>query len=340
MSESIGENPLEKQRVLITGASGFLGMYAVDEFLDHGYDVIATGRDRQRLEERAAPGVQLVQASLEELANMTLPVDAVVHAAALSSLWGKWGDFYEANVVGTQHVIDFVEKNHVPRLVYVSSPSIYSESRHRLNISEEDYDPNNTLNHYIRSKILAERTLQDAYKQGRLQELVIIRPRGLIGIGDPSMIPRLTRANERTGIPLFNGGNNMVDLTCVENVALSLRLAVELSDASGQAYNITNGEPRAFKAILDEFFDAIQETPRYRQMNFKLAYGISSILEKLYALHPKYTEPPLTRYTVNTLAYSQTLDISKAQQELGYRPTVSLSQGIAQYATYYRGHHE
>ena len=341
MSEFTAEHRSSKERsVLVTGASGFLGKYVVEEFARHGYEVTATGRNQQALEEITTPNVNIMAASLEELASMKLPVDIVVHAAALSSPWGKWNDFYESNVAGTQHMVDFSEKNEVRRLVYVSSPSIYSGSQDRFNIVESDYDPANKLNHYIQSKILAEQLLQEAHQEGHLEELIIIRPRGLLGVGDPSMIPRLLEANEKIGIPLFNGGENVVDLTCVENVALALRLAAESPNAHGDVYNITNGEPRAFKTVLNDFFAAIQETPRYRQTNIKVAYGLAAVLEKLYALSPSDAEPPLTRYTVNTLGHSQTLDISKARQELGYEPVASLDEGIAKYAEHYRSQHE
>lgn len=338
MSELIKETPTpEKSRVLITGASGFLGKYAVEEFSRHGYGVIATGRNQTALAAIESSNVTTIPASLAELSSMELPVETVIHSAALSSPWGTWREFHESNVAGTQHIVDFSEKNNIRRLVYVSSPSIYSGTQDRFNIPENDYDPNNRLNHYIRSKIMAEQLLQEALQHGRLQELTIIRPRGLMGVGDPSMIPRLITANEKIGIPLFNDGNNIVDITCVENVSYSLRLAAEAAHADGKVYNITNGEPRSFKSILDEFFGAIGETPHYRHMNLKIAYGIASALEKIYSLGS--SEPPLTRYTVSTLGHSQTLDISRAKQELGYTPTMTLSEGIAKYAAHYRGDH-
>ncbi|MFZ1301192.1 MAG: NAD(P)-dependent oxidoreductase [Candidatus Microsaccharimonas sp.] len=338
MSESITPE-LPSKRVLITGATGFLGKYTVDEFRDNGYQVIATGRNKANLDPLQHPNVTTAQLSLEELATSDIQADTVVHAAALSSAWGKWSDFYNDNVVGTEQVIRYAQRNNVDRLVYVSSPSIYTGQSDRLNIREDDFDANNTLNHYIRSKIMAETALLRALNEQIINELVIIRPRGLIGVGDPSMIPRLLKANQKIGIPLFNNGDNLVDVTCVENVAYSLRLAAEAKVENGSIYNITNGEPRTFKSILDTFFEEIGETPSYRNMNFKTIYTLASALEKLYTFSPTHAEPPLTRYTVSTLAFSQTLDISKAKQELGYEPQISIDEGIKAYAADYKEHH-
>ena len=329
----------KEQSVLITGATGFLGKYAVDEFVQNGYEVIATGRNMAALSQLERTGATTIPASLVDLREVEVSADTIVHSAALSSPWGKWSEFYDSNVAGTRHMIDFAARNQIKRFVYVSSPSIYSGREDRFNIGEDDFDPDNNLNHYIRSKIMAEHMLELALQRGDIPELAIIRPRGLIGVGDPSLIPRLIAASRKTGIPLFNDGENQVDLTCVENVALALRLAAEAPLDKYHTFNITNGEPAAFKDLVDSFFAAIGEVPRYKKLNYTAIYGLAAILEKAFMVLPHSPEPPVTRYTVSTLAHSQTLDISRARQILGYTPTVSIQEGIAVYAENHRIQH-
>lgn len=298
------------KKVLVTGATGFLGKYLIEELLNNDYEVVAQGRKENVLSNiKEKYNAQILKCSLDEIKNVELKVDYVIHAAALSTVWGKWEDFYNSNVVGTENVIDFCKKNNVKRLVYVSSPSIYSAKCDRLNIKEEDFDKNNQLNFYIKSKILAE-NLINSIEDDKLEK-VIIRPRGLFGIGDTSIIPRLINANRKIGIPLFNDGKNIVDITCVENVALALRLAIESKNAVGNTYNITNGEPREFKNILEELFEQINEPPKYLKINLKLMYGVSSIIEFIYKLFHIYKEPMITKYNICTLGYSQTLNIEK-----------------------------
>ena len=254
------------KNVLVTGATGFLGKYLIEELLNNDYEVVAQGRKENVLSDiKEKYNVKILKCSLDEIKNVELKVDYVIHAAALSTVWGKWEDFYNSNVIGTENVIDFCKKNNVKRLVYVSSPSIYSAKYDRLNIKEDDFDKNNQLNFYIKSKILAE-NLINSIEDDKLEK-VIIRPRGLFGIGDTSIIPRLINANRKIGIPLFNDGKNIVDITCVENVALALRLAIESENAVGRTYNITNGEPREFKNILEELFEQINEPPKYLKIN-------------------------------------------------------------------------
>lgn len=323
------------KRVLVTGATGFLGKYLVEELINNGYEVVAQGRKENILNNlKEQYKVNILKCSLNEIKNIDMNIDCVIHAAALSTVWGKWQDFYDSNVLGTENVIKFCLKNNVRRLIYVSSPSIYSAKFDRFNIKEEDFDKNNKLNFYIKSKILAEDLINKIDNQKL--ETVIIRPRGLFGIGDTSIVPRLINANSKIGIPLFNDGKNVVDITCVENVAYSLRLAMEKEEANGNIYNITNGDPTEFKNILDKLFTELEERANYRKMNINLMYFVASVIELFYKLFRIYKEPMITKYTIATLGYSQSLNIEKAKKDLDYNPKITLEEGIKKYAEHER----
>lgn len=322
-------------RVLVTGASGFLGGHLVRDLQAHGYEVFANGRNAAALE-RVVDAAHTVVGDLASLCGTALAVDAVIHCAALSTPWGPWRAFDEANVQGTAHVVEFMRRNGVPRLVHVSSPSVYAAARDRLDIRESEVDDTNRLNGYIRSKIAAERLLQRARRDGVMPELVIIRPRGLIGIGDPSLVPRLLEVHDRIGVPLFDGGANLIDVTAVENVASALRLALTRGDADGGVYNVSNGDPRRFRELLVQLLELTGRTPRLRPISRRAAWGAASALEAVCSAIPGRPEPPLTRYTLSTIAYSQTLDISRARAELGYEPAVALDDALERVGAHLR----
>jgi nucleoside-diphosphate-sugar epimerase len=325
------------KKVLITGATGFLGGYVVEEFRKHGYHVVAVGRNEDKLQKLKQANTTVWRGDLSSLSELKETVDVVIHVAARSTVWGKWQDFYADNVLGTEQVINFCLGNNVKKLIFISSPSIYSRRGDKINIQEDDFDQNNRLNNYIRSKIMAEKLVSQA--QSKNLNTVIIRPRGIIGVGDTSIVPRILKTNKRFGVPLFQEGKNKVDLTCVENVAVAIRLAAESSKANGNIYNITNGEPMALKQVLNALFAGINVTPKYRYCNVTVFYGLASIIETIYNLLRIDQEPPLTRYTICTFAYSQTLDISKAKRDLGYEPILSIREGIERYAKTYNATH-
>lgn len=322
-------------RVLVTGASGFLGGHVVPDLRRHGFEVFAAGRDLSALE-RIADDAHRVHGDLESLRHLDLAVDAVIHCAALSTPWGPWRDFRSTNIEGTGHVIEFARRNAVRRIVHVSSPSVYAAPRDRIGIREADVDRSNRLNGYIRSKIAAEDLLLEALDAGEIPELVIVRPRGLIGVGDPSLVPRLLDVHRRIGVPLFDGGDNLIDLTAVENVASALRLALHRGDAAGGVYNISNDDPRRFRDLLSTLLGLLGREPRFRPLPRPLAWALASAMEGVYSALPWRPEPPLTRYTLTTIAYSQTLDVARAKADLGYRPEVSLDDALARVAAHLR----
>lgn len=315
--------------VLVTGATGFLGNYTIKELKKFPveYDIIATGRDIEKLK---ALGVKYRRACLEYADNCNglfqeEVIDTVVHIAALSSVWGKKKDFFEANTKATANLLLSAIRNKVKRFIFVSSPSIYTCMDNRLNIKEDDFDEDNKLNYYIESKIQAERFLQ-LFKDEI--EIVIIRPRGLIGVGDNSIIPRLLSLKR---VPLLNKGQNLVDVTCVENVAYALRLCIDNENAKGHIFNITNGEPKQFKDIVSSLSNKI----KFINVPFRLLWYLATILEWYYKTFEIIGEPVLTKYTVCTLGFSQTLDISLSKEVLGYEPIKSLDACIKEYKEWY-----
>lgn len=323
------------EKVLVTGAYGFLGKYLVKELVANGYQVVAFGRKEKELKKIEGEHVEICVGdfcNFHDILDGTKGVDYVIHAGAKSTVWGKRNDFIETNVEGTRNVVNACKENHVKRLIYVSSPSVYSGKEDRIQIKEDDYDIHNRLNYYIESKIMAETLIHEEWNYAS----VIIRPRGLIGIGDTSIIPRLIRANRKVGVPLFNHGNNYVDMTCVENVALALRLALVSDQALGNVYNITNGEPRKFQEILEELFRQIEEKPKYLKMSLNFMYGVACCIEAIYRFFHIYKEPMITKYNICTLGYSQTLDIEKAKKDLNYKPIITLKEGIQKYARDYK----
>lgn len=318
-------------RVLVTGASGFLGGHVVRDLRAHGHEVFAAGRRRDVLSALVDEDYRVV-GDLASLRSLDLDVDAVIHCAALSTPWGPWRAFHEANVEGTGHVVEFIRRTGVRRLVHVSSPSVYAAARDRVGIREHEVYPRNRLNGYIRSKLAAEMRLREAQRAGDVAELVMVRPRGLIGVGDPSLVPRLLDVHARLGVPLFDDGHTLIDVTAVQNVATALRLALTRGDSQGGVYNITNDDPRPFRDLLVQLLGMLGETPRLRPVNRRMAWAAATVLEGAYAVLPGRPEPPFTRYTLSTIAFSQTLDITRAKEELGYRPEVTLDDALADVA--------
>jgi nucleoside-diphosphate-sugar epimerase len=249
-------------------------------------------------------------------------VDAVCHAGALSSPWGKRRDFVAINVGGTRSVIAGCRAAGVRRLVYVSSPSVVFDGGDHYDVTESVAYPRRFASVYSETKKLGE----DLVREATGLETVIVRPKALFGPGDRALLPRIVSAARAGRLPQIGNGRNLVDLTYVENVADALLLALEAPVAAGNTYTITNDEHvplwPAIRAILQRL--QIPYAPRRVPLGVALLAAWSMELRARITGH----EPLLTRYTAAILARTQTYDIAAARRDLGYVPRVSIVDGI------------
>lgn len=325
-------------RILVTGATGFLGMRLALRLQQMGHDVTGIGRDRSKGQALEGAGIRFREADLADEQAMLAACagqDLVFHSGALSSPWGRYEAFYAANVLGTRHVAEGCIRQGVGRLVHVSTPSLYFDYRHRLSVSEGEPLPARPVNHYAATKLLAEGEVDRAH--GRGLPVITIRPRAIFGPGDQAILPRLIRANRRGRVPLVDGGRAMIDVTYVENVVDALLLCMKAPvGALGRKYNITNGEPMELRQLLHLLFTQLDEPLHSVSLPWQVAYGIAGAMELAARLGGGEREPMLTRYSVGVLARSQTLDISAAREELGYQPRVSIAEGLEEFVRWWR----
>lgn len=316
-------------KVLITGGTGFLGKALGRYLKQQGYAVTLLGRNPALCGELIAQGFNVIQANLEDAAAINAACkqqDYVFHCGALSSPWGKYQDFYHANVIGTKHVILGCQDNHVQRLIHVSTPSIYFNFKHQRNINEENPLPHQCVNAYAQTKLLAEQAIDVAHQSGL--EVITLRPRGIFGPGDTAIIPRLINVHQKMPLPLFNEGKALIDMTYVDNVVLALHLAAQAPvEALGRKFNITNDEPMWLINLLEKLFKKLNTNLKTKSMNYRSVSVIARALEFIYPFVTS-KEPPFTRYTLSLLAFDQTLDIANAKKLLGYRPKITIDEGL------------
>lgn len=327
-------------KVVVTGATGFLGKKLAFRLKQMGFDVVGLGRNTSVGKELEAQGINFESIDIakdkEKLIYIMEKAVYVFHCAALSSPWGKYADFYQANVIGTKNVIEACKAIRVTRLIHVSTPSLYFDFDERLNVKECDPLPKKKMNYYAETKYLAEKEVDDAFKDGL--PVITIRPRALFGPEDTTIIPRLIRTNEKKFIPIINNGKALMDITYVENVVDALLLCMDSpSSTLGKKYNITNGEQIELYTLLEKLFKGLNQPFNQKKIPYKVAFLLAELLEIISKLFLKGKEPMLTKYTVSVLSKSQTLSIEKAKEDLGYEPRISVEEGIQQFITWWNG---
>lgn len=325
-------------KVLVTGGTGFLGQRLACKLQVDGFEVTVIGRNERIGNILRSNHINFIKCDLRDKAAVheaCRKQEYVFHCGALSSIWGKYKDFYDINVEGTQNIIVGCMKNSAKRLIHVSTPSIYFNMEDKFDIAENEDLPMLPVNDYAKTKRMAEAEIDAAHSKGL--GVVTIRPRGIFGPGDTSIIPRLVRANNKIGVPFINQGQALIDITYVDNVVDSLLLCMKAADSiHGKKYNITNGEPWRLGDLFRQVFAKLEMEFKPRNLSFKQAYTVAAMLEYLYKILSLPGEPVITKYSAGVLAKSQTLNIAAALTDLGYKPRVSIIQGIEEFAKWWR----
>lgn len=320
-------------KALVTGGTGFLGKALSFRLQKLGFDVTVLGRNAQicrQLEENNFRVLKSELSDSKQIINICKSINYVFHCGALSAPWGKYQDFYSANVLGTKNIVQGCMLHNVDRLIHVSTSSIYFDFKDKRNIAESDNLPRKAVNAYVKTKLLAENEIDLAYQQGL--SVITIRPRGIFGPGDTAILPRLIKTHEAMPIPIFKNGHVLVDMTYVENVIDALILCINAPKAAlGEKFNVTNDEPMYIIDLLENLFMKLGVKCKNKSVNYFLANLTASMLEHFYRLFKSNKEPPFTRYTLGLLAKDQTFNIAKAKSILGYKPKASIDEGLNYY---------
>ncbi len=321
-------------QVMITGGTGFIGSHIAARLSQLGHSVLILGRNEEKGRALESQGIRFHKADISDEAAVlkaSTGQDCVIHCAGLAAAHGQYDQFYRANVVGTQNVVKACKQNNIKHLVNISSPSVYFNYQDRLNIKESDPLPEKQATFYSATKLLAEEIVDRAVAQGL--PAITLRPRGVFGPGDNIYMPALLEKAVGGFFPVIDGGRVYVDMTYIDNVVEAIVLAMEPKpDLIGEKFNITNGEPMMLRQVVGKLFKSLHQDIRFINLPFSLMYGAGAVLEMLYGFLPTSKKPFFTKYGVRLVSTSQTHNIAKAKEHLGYSPKVSLDEGFRRFA--------
>lgn len=324
-------------KILVTGASGFIGGRFARFALEQGLDVRVTGRREEAFEHLIRRGARFMPGDLAdpELAlSLCSDVEAVVHCAGAVGVWGRYEYFHQGNVVLTENVIEACLKRGVRRLVHLSSPSIYFDGRDHVGLREEQV-PKRFANHYARTKFLAEQRLFGAQEFGL--EVLALRPRFVTGAGDVSIFPRMIALQRKGRLAIIGNGLNKVDFTSVHNLNDALFGALlAAGPALGKAYNVSNGAPLPLWDVVNYVLRQLELPQVTRHVPVALARSLAVASEGVCSLLPGRPEPALTRLAVDVMSRDFSLDISQAREHLDYQASHGLWPALDEFCRWWR----
>lgn len=306
------------RHALVTGATGGLGRELVRQLLARGYRVTATGRDAAI---GATLGTKFVAADLvrDPVEPLVEGVAAVFHLAALSSPWGSQAAFRAININATEELLRAAANAGCEAFIHASTPSIYAENRDRIGLTEASPVAARFANAYAATKYAGECAVLAA--DAPHFRTIALRPRAIVGPDDTVLLPRLLRSAASGKLALPGGGRALIELTDVRDAAAAFVAAdAHRERAGGQALNISGGDPRPLRELLEIIFARTGRPVRFRSVPIVVAQLAARIAETIAKVRPGRPEPGLTRYTVTTLGYSQTMTLEKAAALLDWQP--------------------
>lgn len=314
-------------KVLVTGASGFLGQATAAAVRDAGHDV----RTFQRRPSGVA-GVTDVAGTMTDaaaLARAVEGVDAVVHLAAKVSLAGDPAEFVRVNVDGTRLLVDAARAAGVARFVFVSSPSVAHTGSSLSGADAGPAEPARARGDYARTKAAAELVALGADGPGFA--VVAVRPHLVWGPGDTQLVGRIVDRARAGRLPLLDSGAALIDTLYVDNAASAMVAALDHAaddDVHGNAYVVTNGEPRPVADLLAGICSASGVRAPTRHVPAAVARVAGSLVEAVWRVRPGQDEPPMTRFLAEQLSTAHWFDQRRTRRDLQWSPSVSIDEGL------------
>ena len=325
-----------KEKLLVTGASGFIGSFIVEEALRRDYDVWAAVRKSSSRQFLSDPRIHFIELDLDSTEHLLQQLKGssfsyVVHAAGVTKCLDKT-DFRRINTLGTQHLVEALLTLRMPlrRFVYISSLSIMGAIREEQpyrEILESDTPCPNTA--YGESKLAAEQWLST-------QELpyVILRPTGVYGPRERDYFMMAKSIKAHTD---FAVGYRQQDITFVyvTDVVQAVFLAME-KGRTGRKYFLSDGEVYQSSTFSDLIRQELGN-PWWIRITAPLwlLRIITFCSEWAGHLTGKVTALNNDKYNIMRQR-NWRCDIEPARQELGYEPQVKLPEGVRRSIQWYK----
>ena len=294
--------------------------------------------------------------------------DAVFHVAAFPSVVMDPTPYYRTNLLGTRNVVAACLKNRVRKLVYTSTQCVANTVESQEGIDEstpyaprflcwyqmtkavseqivraanyapwtDDYDfggldfsPANFRR--LNPKVNIATTPRDSTREDALMT-VALRPHLIWGPGDRHLVTRLLERSLFRRLVRVGDGKNMIATIYVDNCADAHKLALDAlvpgSSVPGSVYYIAQEKPTNCWRWIDELLALAHEPPVQSSVSFESAWRRGAILEKIYSIFRLKGEPIMTRFLATQLAKSYWFDTTRAKNELGFVPKISIEEGM------------
>jgi nucleoside-diphosphate-sugar epimerase len=322
-------------RVLVTGGTGFTGSYLAKRLVERGHEVRVLARKAtEKTDYLQGLGVEISFGDItkkKSVDEVVKNVKLVYHlsAAGFRRVGVPNQVYRDVNVNGTKNILDASLKENVDRFVHCSTIGVLG---HIPNPPADESHPYNPGDLYQETKCEGEKLALKYFQEKKLPG-VVVRPCGIYGPGDTRLL-RLFKAIYHQNFFMVGKGNVSYHLVYIDDLIDGFELCGERKEALGQIYIIGGNEAPSLNRLVAVVAKALNVPLPKRRFPFVWPiWLIAWIIEVVYT--PFGAEPPLFRRRVDLFRKNRAFNISKAKNELGYKPKVDLETGIKTTAEWY-----
>ena len=319
---------------LITGASGMIGGELAAQLAAGGRQVRCLLRPASANPRLEALPVEVVRADLEDPAAVAAAVAGAarvyhlagyLHAGAPFSGGEDYAPYRAANVDLTARLLAASERAGVDRFLFASTTGVYGPAA-AAPVTEDS--PTEPLSAYGRSKVEAEELVRAAARRGLAT--TIVRPSATYGTGDRHFLPVALALARMRRLPLIDGGRHLVDFGHVSDVARLMALAGESPAARGKTYNAASGQPQPLRDLFAEYAALTgQPAPAIIPVPAGVCRALGPLLQAALRMLAPAMSALVTREGLAYLARDVSYDMTRAYEDLGFRPRVDFRTGLA-----------
>ena len=313
-------------RVLVTGASGFVGSRTCAHLELAGHEVIRVLHSRPSGQKNGYR-LDITDAAAFDRLNSVGEIDAIVHCAGIAHRFGRVSreEFWRVNVEGARNVAEYAVRNGVCRFVHISSVLVYGVPTSNHPVTE--YQTPNPEDDYSCSKLAGERAVAEVCTAEGVK-LTILRPVPIIGEGSRGNVARLIRAIDRKHFLWIGDGRNERSFVYMDDVAGAILASLSMQDGKS-TLNVTGGTitVRELVETISECLGASHPARLLPHKPAQLAVSVS---------RPFARVPMIGRYhrTLETWL-ADAVYSGDALTSLGFSPSVDLREGLRREVDFY-----
>jgi nucleoside-diphosphate-sugar epimerase len=311
-------------KILVTGATGFIGLNLCRELSKRDFAVTALvlpGEDVSEIEDHVVRILYGDITNPPSLEGISEDIDAVFHLAARVTDWGSPKAFYSTILEGTRNLLEECSGK-VSRFLYVSSMAACGLGRHLEDLTEKDEALKSGVP-YNDAKLDAERLVQ-SYRGKVKTSYTIVRPANVTGPGSV-WVRDIIERYRGLFVPLIDKGKYSASLIYIDNLVDGIILAGTMDIAKGKTYFLRDQWSVTWKRYVTDLGSIVGKKP-FGSIPFKAAWTLGSILENI--LTPLRIRPPVTRLAAGVMGRNNDVNVALARKELGWNTKVSYEEAM------------